>query len=146
MRILLVIGVLSIVVFCVYQIWPIKIAIKSAELKNLDEPYYLVKWTRTTATTWMLIGDHTGEYAEARYVALQGATPDIVENYDIATGDNVYICYGEYTGEKQTPAMEETLHTYNLTGWDILYPVNRNSVFSFWPKSYLSRMDMNGRS
>lgn len=136
---------LSVVAFFVYQIWPVKFAIKADDLKNSDRSYYLVKWTRATASTWMIIGDQTGEYSEAQYVVLQGNVPDIVSNYDIAIGQNIYVCYGEYLGERENLDTGETIGEYQITDWDILYPVRRNSVFPFWPKSYLSQMDMNGR-
>lgn len=135
--------ILLILIFFVYQISPVKYAIQEKSLENLDEQYYLVKYTLTTSSTWMIIGDNTGYYSTPKYVILEGDVPDIVKNYDIATGDNVYVCYGEYIGEKETAA-QETLSAYNLTGWDIVYPVKRNSVFQFWPKSYISRMDING--
>lgn len=135
--------VLLLLVFLVYLIFPVKYAIKQENLNNSDEQYYLVKYTFTTASNWMILGDNTGYYQTPEYVVLEGDVPDIVKNYDIATGDNVYVCYGEYIGEKETAA-QETLSAYKLTGWDILYPVKRNSVFQFWPKSYISRMDING--
>lgn len=130
-------------IFCGYQITPVKAAIRPDELEKLNTPYYLVKWTRTTQSTWMIIADENGAYAQAEYVSLQGEIPDIVQNYDIATGDNVYLCYGEYRGEIETAAREEPMREYYLSGWDILYPVKRNAIFSFWPKSYLCQMDIN---
>jgi hypothetical protein len=122
-----------------------KFAVKLEELKKLDNPYYLVKWTQTTVSNWMIIGDETGYYREVEYVVLCGEIPDIVRNYDIAIGGNIYICYGEYVGEIETPAIEETISEYQLSGWDILYPIKREAIFPFWPKAYLTHMDMNRR-
>lgn len=131
-----------VIAFGVYLLWPIQRAVKPDELYDLDEPYFFVKWARVTGSDWMIIGDQNGEYSEAKYVVLQGKIPDIVKNYDIATGGNVYVCYGEYIGEEEF--MGDRFGVYNSTGWDILYPVKRNAIFPFWPKGYLCRRDVMG--
>lgn len=143
--ILILTALILVLILTVFAYWisPVKHAIKEESLKNTGEHYYLIKYTQTTVSMWKIIGDNTGYYQTPKYVILEGDVPDIVKNYDIAIGDNVYVCYGEYIGEKETPA-QEILSAYNLTGWDILYPVKRDSVFQFWPKSYISRMDING--
>jgi len=144
MPIIIIVFLFLIAVF-VYNILPEKYAVKREDLLNSNEAYYLVEWVRTTGIEWMIVGDQTGLYSEAKYAMLIGEVPDIVSNYSIATARNTYVCYGEYIGEKENTILGETLSEYIMIGWDILYPIKRNTVLPFWPSSYLSRMDMKAR-
>lgn len=119
---------------------PVKQAVRQDELNNSSKPYYLVQWIQVTGSEWMVIGDQNGQYEQPKYIVVKGELPSIVKNYDIATGHNTYICYGEYLGETDIGG-GEVLETYQFNGWDILYPVKRNTPIPFMPKGYLCKQD-----
>jgi hypothetical protein len=127
--------------FLAYQIYPVKFALKPDDLTNLDKPYYLVKATTATVSTWTIVGDQDGYYSKVKYVDLNGEVPYLAESIDFLWGGNTFVCYGEYVEEIETIS-GETISSYRLTGWDILYPINRYAIFPFWPKSWLAKMDM----
>ncbi|MBP3361304.1 MAG: hypothetical protein J6N52_10650 [Clostridia bacterium] len=146
MKKLIVIGGAAIIfillmVIC-YKAWlpPVKYALKQEDLANIETPYFLVQWTQVTGSSWMIVGDQDGYYDNAKYVIANGETPSVVQNYDVATGHNTYVCYGSYVGETEIPG-GEILSEYQFTGWDILYPVKRNMPISLLPKSYLCKFD-----
>ena len=131
-------------VYFAYEIWPVKTAITQDEIKELNAPYYLVKKEFSSAAQWIVIGDQNGEYPEPRYADLRGKFPSV--DYVLQIMDNVYVCYGEYVGQRDNPAVTEPFYVFDVSGWDILYPVKRDSVFQLWPKGYLCRIDVDGRN
>ena len=133
---LLIVIVTGIILFA-----PVKFALKQSDLKEINEPYYLVKWVQVTGASWMIVGDQNGYYEQPIYVIAEGETPSIVKNYSIATGDNIYLCYGNYIGKETILDGEEMLEKYNFTGWDILYPIRRNGLLPFMPERYLCKLD-----
>lgn len=137
----LILTLLIALVVCFRIIFiPVKQAIRQDELNHLKEPYYLIQWVQVTGSEWMIIGDQNGQYEQPKYIVAKGEIPSIVKNYDIATGHNTYICYGEYSGKTDIGG-GEILETYQFNGWDILYPVKRNTPIPFMPKGYLCTLD-----
>lgn len=136
--------IMLLAVLLAFELRPVKTAISLDEIKELDGPYYLVKKEFSSAAQWIVIGDQNGEYLEPKYADLQGEFPSV--DYELQIMDNVYVCYGEYVGQRENPATTESFSIFDLSGWDILYPVKRSSVFQFWPKGYLCRIDVNGRN
>jgi len=132
--------VLLIIVLC-YRVFysPVKYALKQTELDALNDSYYLVQWTQATGSSWKIIGDQDGYFDREVYIIAKGEVPSIVNNYDIATGQNTYICYGYYAGETRIDG-NEMLGEYQFSGWDVLFPVKRNGL-SLLPKSYLCKYD-----
>jgi hypothetical protein len=128
-------------IIMIYLLFPVKYALKQKDLDVLEKPYFFIKWTQVTGSSWRIVGDQDGYYDRSKYIITNGGgCPHIVGNYDIARADNTYICYGYYIGEGKDyggPIFSE----YQCTGWDILYPVKRDAIIPFWPKSYLSRLD-----
>ncbi|MCL2529876.1 MAG: hypothetical protein FWE41_06040 [Coriobacteriia bacterium] len=128
----------------VYLFSPVKHAVKEEDLLNIAEPYYLVKWIQTTGSSWMIIGDQDGLYDEPILILITGEWPSIVKSYEVAIGHNTYICYGYYVGESKPYYYSEHFSEYHFTGWDILYPIKREGILPFLPKSYLCRLDTLG--
>jgi hypothetical protein len=120
-----------------YLLFPVKYALKQKDLDALEKPYFLIQWVQVTGSSWRIVGDQNGYYDKQNYIVESGEIPYIVGNYSIAIGDNTYICYGHYIGEDKIFDFSE----YQFTGWDILYPVKRDAIIPFWPKSYLSKLD-----
>jgi len=131
-----------ILVVCCLLFYPVKYALKQENLENIETPYFLVQWTQVTGSSWVLVGDHNGYFGEPIYIVANGAMPfERRFNYAIATGHNTYICYGNYVGEREISDGGDKFSEYQFTGWDILYPVKRNGLIQFLPKSYLCKLD-----
>jgi hypothetical protein len=79
-----------------------------------------MEWTQVTGSEW--------------------ETPSVVQNYHFAIGKNTYVCYGNYVGEIDI-GNGDMLSKYQFTGWDILYPVKRDGIIPFLPKSYICKWD-----
>ena len=100
---------------CYNMFYPVKAAVSQSDLDYIQRPYYLVKWVQVTGSSWMIIGDQDGYYKEGIYIIAEGEVPfKNYFNYDIMTGDNTYICYGDYIGESDIPG-GEILKKYQFT-------------------------------
>lgn len=112
---------------------PIKKAILKNEMK--EKEYVVVQIFYTTASTWGIIGDQNSNYDIPLAVTLTGNVPRLC--YDIQIGGNTFICYGRYLDNIITLAGYEN-KVFEVDSWEILYPVNHNSIFStILSKKYL---------
>ena len=122
---------------------PIKYALFIEDLADAENPYYLVQWTQVTGSSWRIIGDQNGYFENPQYIIIEGEAPSVVKNNSVATGENIYVCYGEYMGENEIANTGMIFDTYKFTDWDILYPVRRETILPSWfyPIGYLSKAD-----
>ena len=130
-------------VFLLFTGIPVKIAVTEASLKN-KTGYILIERMTTTGFSWVIVGDENGFYYEGdgRFVQLTGKEPAEGCGLSIEWGRNVYVCYGEVTGEGYFDS--DFYQIYDVKKWDILYPVDRNNssdFFQFSPKWCLSSYD-----
>lgn len=134
-------AVLIIIIICCCLIFtPVKYAVSKDSLNKSNRPYFLLQWIQITGSEWVIIGDQNGLYENPKYIVAKGNVPSAIENYNIATGNNTYICYGNFIG--YTDIHEDIkLETYQFTDWDILYPIKRNLPIEFWPKGYICKLD-----
>ena len=127
-----------IVIFLAYQFYPIKITVNENNLS--DKNYILVKSCATTLSNWKIINNEQTKSDDDNYVRLEGNTP-VNLNYNLLSGNNIYVCYGEFL--ENGNLMGETYKRFNVVNWDILYPVNRNSVLDFiLPDNYICNLDL----
>lgn len=65
-----------------------------------------------------------------------------IENVDIEFGNNKYIFYGFFTNDVYQ-LDGNSYRTFYCTGWDILYPIDRNDpLFGFlYSKEYISKSE-----
>ena len=114
--------------------FPVKIARKIEDI-DTSKNYIIVNVQKSTISEWISISDNRGDYAVAKNVRLTGCIPGGY-NYDVETGKNAFVCYGELTGVGELGG--EHYDVFNVVKWDILYPINRNSPFDcILPKNYL---------
>lgn len=134
---------LAFLIFCWWLFYPVRYALKFEDLATQNKEYFLLQWQQTTGSSWMIIGDQNGYYDEPEDIVAQGEMPFQQNfNYSIAKAENTYVCYGSYKGEIDISRKGEFLSEYQFTGWDILYPVKRDGLIPFLPKSYLCKYDM----
>lgn len=137
----MIIALMSVAIFAYYEFAPVKYALKQSDIEEIQISYYYVKWTQVTGASWKIIGDDNGFYDEEIYIIAEGEVPSVIENYDIASGDNTYICYGNLIGMGRIGDSEEPLPKYQFIGWDIVYPINRGSLNLLMPQGWLCRAD-----
>ena len=118
-----------IILFLIWGFLPRKFAID----QPYDANYILIKDQTATISTWRVLDDTI----DNNDVWLTGNYPKFGA-YEILTGDNTYVCYGHYIENYNSDA--GTCPQFKSNGWDILYPVKRNSIFPY-PKSYLCNFD-----
>ena len=119
---------------------PIKQAIKIHELNN-DISYIVVIPAKVTGADWMIIDSNNCKFDEEDYIRIVGNEPKFLD-FSIQYADNKFICYGKYVQEDYE---DETgiYDVFESSAWDIVYPIKRNSIFSFFmPKSYLTELDI----
>lgn len=128
----------SLSLICVRGFLPVKYAVKRDNL-NITGDYLIVKVQKSTISQWVAIGDSKGIYDDNIDVRLTGNVPSGY-NYDIETGENIFICYGVFDGSADLHGQKYDI--FNVESWEILYPVKRNSLFDkVLPDSYLCGFD-----
>ena len=116
----------SVITLYFVKIKPQKTAIELIELSSKE--YIIVETIYTTASNWAITGDQNGSYDIPIFVTLLGNEPRLI--YDIQTGENKFVCYGKYLDDVVTLA-GYTTKAFNVDEWDIIYPVDHNSLYSF---------------
>ena len=104
---------------------PIKRAVYLSE-DEMNNPYVLVKFTATTASSWLIVGDNNGYYETPYDATLEGNYPRL--SYDFMNGENTYICYGSYKDDIITIAGYKN-KVFVVNRWDVLYPIDHNLGF-----------------
>ena len=128
-----------ILLFVASYFAPVKFAIKQEDLRD-TESYIIVQVQHSTAVSiWVAVGDNNGKYNEPVSINLLGDEPQLY-SYEIEFGGNQFVCYGNYLDEGDFHG--EVYKNFEITGWDILYPIKRDSLFNFiLPNSYICRYD-----
>lgn len=102
--------------------------------------YILVQVQYSTPALWQVVGDNGGYYEKPLDITLKGIIPKV--NYNIQTGNNIFVCYGNYEKNIVTEAGYATM-VFKVVEWDILYPIQHNSILSpLLSKNYLYPMEM----
>ncbi|MBU5450082.1 hypothetical protein [Acetivibrio sp. MSJd-27] len=113
---------------------PIKWAIKKEDIKDDRENYIVVQAEASTVSAWIYEKE-----SEWRNVSLLNETIRKF-NRELAGLGNQYICYGKFNGSTESIGIQVEL--FDVTGWDILYPIKRNKYMEgILPKSYLCIFD-----
>lgn len=126
-----------LIAFIVWLLWPMKYTVNIDKAKK--DNYIIVESQATTAATWRIIGDENGIYDEPLDATLKGNYPKV--SYDVLTGGNKYICYGVFDENVVSLAGYKNA-VYNVTDWDIVYPISRGRVLCFMPQKWLCRFDL----
>jgi hypothetical protein len=140
-----------IVIFMI-KILPLFLPIKYANLqlpKNMGE-YIVVRGIKTTGYEWEVTGDQNGLYAERSHnikcVNMIGNVPSCKFYSDYSTGDNQFICYGEYEYQPYDGVAGHNIYgedVFHVERWEIMYPIQRDFFIGvFIPKNYICRYDM----
>lgn len=119
---------------------PIKKAIKFEDIEK-SKSYIIVKTARVTGSDWIVVDSNNTYFDVEKYIRIEGVEPDGY-NFGIEYGNNSFVCYGEYI-KKDYSDDTGTYDIFKSNSWDILYPIQRNSLLGFlMPKSYLSKYDL----
>jgi len=70
-----------------------------------------------------------------------GEMPSVVQSDVFTMWHSTYVGYVNYVGERDI-GIDITISEYEFTGWDILYPVKRDGIIPFLPKSYICKWDL----
>jgi len=109
-----------------------KTAVKRRELGGKE--YIICKWEATTGYNYQLIRDENGRRSR-KYCLVNGPNPEIEATYDFLIADNKYVLY---VVEKKDYIFEgENSVEYIVDGWDVLYPVKRDTLINIAPKYVL---------
>lgn len=142
-KLLIVLLLLCIILVLPYLFChPVKVAKKQNDLNN-KETYILVKAEATTAYQWLIVGDNEKLYETALPVELKGNYPKL--KFDIKSGNNTYVCYGKYDNDTVNIAGYNN-KVFDVTGWDILYPVRHNHIWDWiiFSNHFLFTFEING--
>lgn len=115
----------------------IKNALHYNDLK--DKKYIICKYERVTGYNYELINEN-GKRVH-KYCRLKGVELGSELSYDFLISGNNFIFYVVEKKQYYDEELGEEVTEYIVDGWDILYPVNRDSLFNFTPK-YVIKNDL----
>lgn len=117
---------------------PVKRAIKYGNIDR-NNTFILIKANKATVSKWFIYEDNSQQYNVPIPVRLN---EDILSgyNYTIDIADNMFVCYGEYTEDKDLKGV--IYKNFNVSSWNIINPIKRDSIFeSLFPKKHLNFFD-----
>jgi hypothetical protein len=122
----------------------LKTAVKESEL--VGKSYILCQRVRVTGFDWILIKNEKGERTE-EYLNIIGIDPfyELNLRYDFIISNNTYVFYITEKRKYYSEEMRENILEYVATGWDILYPVDRDGYLEynlFGPRKYITKNDV----
>ncbi len=111
--------------------FPVKIAVNEHNIKSYDNlEYYIISPTDATGGFW--VGYNDKEY-EIYFINLKGNSFEtdlgvsILGNFDTVRLKNKFVVYGE----KNIVIEESKSYDINITKWDIVAPIKRDSLYGF---------------
>ena len=129
MFILLLISI--IVLFFAICLFPVQYAVKTPKQKN----YIACKMEKATDCNWYIVDENNGN-TWVEDVKIKNEDEILYKyGYDFSIADNVYYIYGDFIKS------EDGSRVYECQGWDIKYPVKRNT-FPFLPKNFTCKLDV----
>jgi len=111
-----------------------KKAVTLKEIKGRD--YIICKWTRVTGFNYKLLKDENGKKVND-YCFVTGLNPENELKYEVLTSSNTYILYIVEKKKYHSIIIDDILTEYVVDGWDVLYPVRRETLFNSVPKHIL---------
>lgn len=113
---------------------PLKYAVEIAKLQSQDKDYIICELVKTTGFKWRT--------SDGELISVIGCDPmDMFCSYSIEYGHNKFILYGEFLSDMYE-IEGEFFRIFNCKDWDVVYPINRDSLFNFiMPKNYLCEFD-----
>ena len=123
----------------------IKTSVKYESL--LDKKNILCITQRTTGFDWILIRDEYGNEDRQSIWITGVAVPqgDIGLTQDFILGWNTFVFYVEERRVVYCELLRESVIEYVVSGWDVLYPIRRDSANPFnWISSrkYMTEADL----
>lgn len=141
-----------IIAICIIKVLPLFLPIKYAveELPKNESEYIVVTDYKVTGYEWLVIGEQNGLYAEhsqnIKCINMIGNIPISKFYSDYSTGDNRFICYGEYEYQPYDGISGHNIYgeyVFNVSRWDIMYPIKRELFIGVLiPKNYICRYDL----
>lgn len=138
-----------IVIFAVFilvagNFLPIKMSVNPNKLYKQDknETMFICEYGQTTGPNWVIIGDSEGEFDSERieFIDVKWSELGKEPNSSVLVGKNKYVLYGKFIGAKAIDG--ENYRSFEVKKWDILYPIDRFSLRSYFtPKRYLNLFD-----
>lgn len=127
---------------------PVEWAVKDEKLGNEHE-YIVVENTDSYYASWIAIGNENGRFESDKwyYVEFTGNKPLGRLNYDIYSAQNLYVCYGSFTGSEErsgdSKGVTEEVKIFNVTDWAPVYPIKRitRDPKGIFPISYTNILD-----
>jgi len=109
-----------------------KTAVKRRELRGKE--YIICKWEATTGYNFQLIQDENGRRSN-KLCLVTGPNPENELIYDFLIANNTYVLF---IIEKKPYHFDGAICVeYIVDGWDVLYPVKRDTLFNITPKYVL---------
>ena len=119
-------------------------ALRRTDLK--DKEYIICKYVATTGYNFELIQDENGKrtpwFIVKRLCRVTGSGFVGAVTYDFLISGNSIIFYVVEKKQYYDPDMMENVIEYVVDGWDVLYPVKRDTMFNAAPK-YVLKSDLN---
>ena len=107
----------------------IKTAVKEQDLPE-DGNYIICDWTEVTGFNWY-VSSSAGMGKRGTWCNIIGPSPyDLHLDYEFTVARNQYVFYVESVREYYSKEIQEHVTEYTVTGWDILYPVRRESMLT----------------
>jgi len=104
-------------------------AVRRRELRGKN--YIVCKWEAITGYNYQLIRDENGRRTN-KLCLITGSSPESEIIYDLLISNNTYVLY---VVEKKPYHFDGEIGVeYVVDGWDVLYPVKRDSLFNISPK------------
>lgn len=124
----------------------IKTAVKKRNLPK-NETFVICELVPVTGFDWKIISTNEINKKDT-WCTIVGPTPlDLNLEIDFLTSSNSYVFYVANVREYYSIEIDGTAIEYTVTGWDILYPVRRESMLTFLktPK-YILESDLNSHA
>ena len=108
-----------------------------------DQDYILAKMIRTTGYDWELVEEDYKQSQYRLFCNIRGPNPDDLHlEYIFWSCDNTYVFYVLECREYFNEEANELSLEYIVSGWDILYPVNRGGFGLLRTNKHITSKDI----
>lgn len=120
----------------------VKTAVKENELSGKN--YILCQRARTTGFDWLMVKNEANVKTN-EFCNIIGSNPfdELYLRHELVMARNTYVFYINEKTITYSEELQQDIIEYTATGWDILYPVKRDDVASFFSsKKYITGKDL----